>query len=526
MPMIMHQGKNFSGWSETAVSNNYGIFVDFNKVIQEEVVFRTTDQTYTATEDCAIVTTLTCSSGTSWVKVNEVEVYRINIGSGTEMGTTVIFVKSGDEVILHSNYSSGDSVYTVYGIKGSSNPIYGTNVEANPESIPTDVLDTIRIDDTIYQVAGEGGGKSLAPTPFIYSEDEEQVGIWVDGKPLYQKTIYPTSQVTLNNNDWTTIPWNAEPTDIDHLVDSEITQNDQVPNIYSTVRFFWTDNHIKGASLSTEGFPVVSINTYTKVTFRYTKTTDVAWQGGFKAYGFSPIIYSEEEREVGVWKDSKPLYQKSITFTTASNTSYTSINHNIDDVDDIMIIYDASFVISDNNSYFQMMPYWSSVNTTEIRGFVNRTTLDYRVGSELQNKTAIITFCYTKTTDVAGSGKYTTLATPAVHYDNNEKVIGTFFGNTLYEKSYRVTTIESTTITLDTLSGINEIVSFNGGFKRYVTNQNVWHNIASRSEGNTYNTYGMYLNWNDSNNTLSVSFGGYAAAEIKEIVVTIQYTKT
>lgn len=114
-------------------------------------------------------------------------------------------------------------------------------------------------------------------------------------------------------------------------------------------------------------------------TAQYTKTTDSAGSGGYQAYGFSPIIYSEEEREVGVWTDNKPLYAKTVT-TGGSVPS--------------------------------------------------GATLVYR--QELSNKDCIY---YTKDSDVAGSGEYNTLGIPNVHYDGNEKVIGTYFGETLYEKT-------------------------------------------------------------------------------------------
>lgn len=48
-------------------------------------------------------------------------------------------------------------------------------------------------------------------------------------------------------------------------------------------------------------------------------------------------------------------------------------------------------------------------------------------------------------TDVAGSGSYNTLGVPMTHIDGSEQVVGTLFGETLYQKSYQTTvTVTST----------------------------------------------------------------------------------
>ena len=43
-------------------------------------------------------------------------------------------------------------------------------------------------------------------------------------------------------------------------------------------------------------------------------------------------IYSDEEREIGVWRDGRPLYQKSFWVTTNLSSSF-SVYHNISDFD-------------------------------------------------------------------------------------------------------------------------------------------------------------------------------------------------
>lgn len=141
---------------------------------------------------------------------------------------------------------------------------------------------------------------------------------------------------------------------------------------------------------------------------------------------YAPIIYSLEEREVGVWTDGKPLYERVFDFSTAlsiqpSNWTLT----NIDSTNIEKIVYCTglhsdgtcyAFIGADpTQSTHSKVGVWSARNTTiTLKGLI------------LQ---------YTKISDIAGSGSWGTDGVPMVHYDGNEKVIGTWFGETLYEKS-------------------------------------------------------------------------------------------
>ena len=62
-----------------------------------------------------------------------------------------------------------------------------------------------------------------------------------------------------------------------------------------------------------------------------------------------------------------------------------------------------------------------------------------QISTPRNNKAAYIkylTMQYTKTTDTAGSGKWTPQGVPAIHYSTDEQVIGTWIdGSTLYEKT-------------------------------------------------------------------------------------------
>ena len=79
-----------------------------------------------------------------------------------------------------------------------------------------------------------------------------------------------------------------------------------------------------------------------------TFTQSYSSNGNYKAYGltqgtngiFTPIIYSDNERVVGVWRDNKPLYAKTLnpSVSVGSNT----INHGIANLENCVRIYGTS----------------------------------------------------------------------------------------------------------------------------------------------------------------------------------------
>lgn len=182
---------------------------------------------------------------------------------------------------------------------------------------------------------------------------------------------------------------------------------------------------------------------------------------------FQPIIYSEEEREIGVWLDGKPLYEKTITFPNPRDRQ-DFVAHNIADVDQIFV----SDWHARRESYLESVQgfegtgsgYWASVFD------VNPTGVSWRIGSSWGCDSVIITFRYTKTTDQAGSGTWTPQGVPAHHYSTDEQVVGTWVdGKTLYEKtvSYNITTslsdwtVFDDTVSYDTLVSAQGTVSLN-----------------------------------------------------------------
>ena len=276
----------------------------------------------------------------------------------------------------------------------------------------------------------------------IYSLEEKQVGVWVDGRPLYQKTVIA------NYNNQTALDVQITPSDgylIKHeawLIPSDADRSVQIPTYQNNSATYVTT--VEGYALSGLGIRVLrqasgnfGTNPTIYVTGLYTKSSDAVGSGGYQAYGFSPIIYSEEEREVGVWIDGKPLYQKTYAFNTTVRitNSGANISQYIDNRNNIDNIVNGI-------GHCTLLTYSKSSDALWVGYSTQGAIMSYCAEGTTINH---ITLWYTKTTDTAGSGSYNTLGVPMTHIDGNEQVVGTLFGETLYQKSYQTTvTIAST----------------------------------------------------------------------------------
>lgn len=116
--------------------------------------------------------------------------------------------------------------------------------------------------------------------------------------------------------------------------------------------------------------------------------------------------YSTTEKIIGKWIDGKPLYRKTITFTTMIKMNeITSIAHNIENAKNIFIDFGASFMeanIGENNYLSYNLPIigYAGNLTDKVNCYVNSTDINfYANGNWDTNWTKHITLKYTKTTD-------------------------------------------------------------------------------------------------------------------------------
>lgn len=144
---------------------------------------------------------------------------------------------------------------------------------------------------------------------------------------------------------------------------------------------------------------------------------------------FQPVIYSEDEREIGVWTDGKPLYERVFNRTlnpiTMSGNSWYQFAQATEQIECIS----ATLIEYENGAIGGCYPALANYNNGYIQAMHFRNTV--------QDTFGYLIIQYTKTTDTAGSGTWTPQGVPAVHYSTDEQVVGTWIdGSTVYEKTY------------------------------------------------------------------------------------------
>ena len=198
---------------------------------------------------------------------------------------------------------------------------------------------------------------------------------------------------------------------------------------------------------------------------------------------FSPVIYSNDEREIGVWTDGKPLYQKTIHINALPSTTFTEIEypHNIANIDTICDYFGVVRWSNGGVAPIGARIYFAYYHTGDklsadpcIQVQCTKENITIAVGQDRSSMSADVTIRYTKTTDTAGSGTWGTDGTPMVHYSSSEHIIGTWVdGKTLYEKTVHINNLPSTAQTatsyphnianIDTICGYEAIARWSNG---------------------------------------------------------------
>lgn len=249
-----------------------------------------------------------------------------------------------------------------------------------------------------------------------------------------------------------------------------------------------------------------------------------------------PVIYSTEEREIGVWTDGKPLYQKTIKVTSPSSSSaFQNMDLSSLNIDTCVSI--DGYAVR-NSSGTKLVYFLSSQEDASYYCFARYKksdgNLNYKTNfSSSTVDEVVFNIQYTKTTDTAGSGKWTPQGVPAHHYSTDEQVVGTWIdGSTLYEKTFYATKSETTKISDNryrfnpTLpNNLSRIINIEAGIKTtsYGTTQLGVINYSNPSNDNTYIELSQYYNG------IIVKSLGQSILENDDnwdVIVTYQYTKS
>lgn len=236
---------------------------------------------------------------------------------------------------------------------------------------------------------------------------------------------------------------------------------------------------------------------------------------------FQPVIYSEDEREIGVWTDGKPLYQKTVSLTNitiavSGGYSYDISSWNVDTI----VKNPEGFITISNDTDLRTIPFGLLGSYAAVVAATRSAVSFGRTGGDMTCNRVVFTLVYTKSTDTAGSGQWTPQGVPAHHYSEDEQVIGTWIdGLTLYEKTINFGELPNTTTKTvnHNISNIETIYGIEG--VAYSSSTNTTINLPYP---NTDNTNVVTLSANRTIITIityrdRTSFNGY---------VTLRYTKT
>lgn len=363
-------------------------------------------------------------------------------------------------------------------------------------------------------------------------------------------------QSVVNQDGEAVITMPSVPSDLDDLSDVSTSSptNGEVLKYNSTTQK-WENGDAGGGNVDDvqmNGVSIVDANKIAKFN-NYVELTRAEWEalpdskytddilycikdgGSEKSNFFSPIIYSLAEREVGVWCDGKPLYQKTVK-ANITNSGETYVNCNVANAD-FCKLYDLALAAPQSRYFYNGY----CLSDIYLGGFVQVTSssvlASIYIGSSnlIRPAVAYVTIIYTKTTDNPGTGKWTTSGVPAHHYSTDEQVIGTWIdGSTLYEKtailSYTDFVVQENVsngrvYNLYNISGTNtQIVKV---FPTAIsTNYGVTSGFTQNNYDNRTNNWGFIMSYN--------ALGLYCTSgwtiienHVKPTVyITVQYTKT
>ena len=302
---------------------NNGMFMDANNTIKALTEFKPS-MSYEATEDCFVMIYIVFGSN-SMIKIDNKPVANYD-GNGNFGISNTFYVKAGQTISVSGASSSYNSYYIVYGIQ-----------------------------------QGTIEGKLQ---PIIYSTEEREVGVWTDGKPLYQKTIIKDSNFVSDANQ------------IAHNISNvgEIISNE------STLYYNNGDCvHLPAITLKSSGWTAKTRDfgdTYfyldlggdmlayvasASFTLLYTKTTDTPGAGTWIPDGAYAHHYSTNEKVVGTWIDGSTIYEKTVEINSvAYDSNWHNVAHGITNID--KVISCTGILFGTDGEFFNLPQYRSTTN--------------------------------------------------------------------------------------------------------------------------------------------------------------------
>ena len=243
--------------------------------------------------------------------------------------------------------------------------------------------------------------------------------------------------------------------------------------------------------------------------------------GGQAVEGFPPLIYSDQEREVGVWRDGKPLYQKTFFYPGPYSGN---ANHELPLLSGIEFVSFNILAGKNQDGLGIVIPYVNAATQYSVAVWIlsdsSKMNLATYGGNTISNLVAVVN--YTKVADQPGSGTWTTQGAIAHHYSTDEHIIGTWIdGKPIYEKCIPLSNLIGGDNTIQhNISNLEKVVSV-GGY--IISNDTQTCNpIPCPSQASGWNA-----RIRDITSTIFIfELGSGIAAYYSSGVAIFQYTKT
>lgn len=271
---------------------------------------------------------------------------------------------AGDE----EKYLCADGTWKTVGGGGG-----GSSVVPNPTGTPTDTLDTVSIDGTIYEIQGSGGGGSGSG----YTETVLNNG-------AHSGDIYTLSD-SISNYDMLEIEWVYSGS----YYGTSITSVESFKTNASGILVKNTDNILFVIQYTSET-TMTRVQSYGALEVRQIK--GLKFGGG----GSPSHAYSTTEHKIGTWIDGSDLYERTINITAGSFSATQDM--------DISNYIDSTEAVHESigmfNYTYQGANYATPINGRESEivywNGAYKLRLNFGSGS-LDSMDAYITIRYTKT---------------------------------------------------------------------------------------------------------------------------------
>lgn len=348
-------------------------------------LLETVQQTVTGFHLYKCTTDTTDPAGTfdpsSWSEVDITS----EMGHGGGGGGGHIYLDNSGNVMTQRTKAKFEGAYTT---DNGTNDITNVAVMRTMKASEYAQLTEAEKQGIIY-VDDETTGTDDKFQPVIYSTEEREIGVWTDGKPLYQKTFITPSgvDISVSSSSWTNTGIDVSSLNIEKIISSFGISTDGTYQ-GTILAYVENDNLTVQTTRNGNGW-VVSF------TLQYTKTTDTAGSGQWTPQGVPTVHYSTDEKVIGTWIDGKPLYQKTVIATNLTSGNNT-VSNGISNIESI--VENTSFIFKTGSS--NQLPCISSVSgwSARARDF-SATDFVIELGSSLYSEgftSASVTLLYTK----------------------------------------------------------------------------------------------------------------------------------